>query len=149
MVESSKHSRPLRFHVFSGQLHCDVVVFPGNSSRHPVDSKPGATKMTVQDLRFSQWFCWMHVFYDVMWCGVNGSQRFGEMSGTTHQCHSITSHKKNEASYTNMTANKKISASIGNSTLAIQPKVRTSTSDKPFLWGSEGWLPTHVVKRAI
>jgi hypothetical protein len=48
-----------------------------------------------------------------------------------------------------MTANKKISASIGNSTLAIQPKVRTSTSDKPFLWGSEGWLPTHVVKRAI
>jgi hypothetical protein len=45
---------------------------------------------------------------------------------------------KNEASYTNMAANKKISASIGNSPVAIQPKVGTSTSDKPFLWGSDG-----------
>jgi len=55
-------------------------------------------------------------------CGVNGSQCFGEMSGTTHQCHSITSYK-NEASYTNMATNKKISTSITNSTIAIQPKL--------------------------
>jgi len=69
MVESSKHSRPLRFHVFSDHLHSDVVLFPGNSSRYPLDSKPGATKMNVQDLRFSQWFCWIQVFCDVMLWG--------------------------------------------------------------------------------
>jgi len=122
MVESSTHSRPLHFHVFSGQLHCDVVLFPGNSSRYPLDSKPGATKMNVQDLRFSQWFCWIQVFCDVMcvgWMVPNVLEKCQEPPTNATASYPT----KNEASYKNMAAYKIICASVElyNSTPPMNP----------------------------
>jgi hypothetical protein len=93
--------------------------------------------MNVQDLRFSHWFCWIQVFGDVMLWG----EWFPSFWSNVRNHPPMPQHyipQTMKAHTQTWQQTKKISASIGNSTPTIQSKVGTSTSDKPFLWGSEG-----------